>query len=174
MRTKATRKINIEQLDPNFEKDVMKMPDGEKISACFQCGICSGACPLAFAMDYTPRQIAEMVRLGLRADVLSSSAIWICSTCYMCYERCPQGVKPTEVMNAVRNLAVKENYPIPPVYEKMASILKEYGWVYDISDFFNDERKMLGLPPLEKPNVKAITEELKDTAMRKLLGKEKE
>lgn len=122
--------------------------------------------PIVFAMDYTPRQIAEMIHLGLRREVLQSSTIWLCGTCYMCYERCPQGVKLTEVLNAIKNLAVKEGYPVPAVYEKMVSTLLKAGRIYEVSDFINEDRELMGLPRLERPDVEAIAGELRDTLVR--------
>ena len=67
-----------------FIKEVMKMPGGEKILDCIQCGSCSGGCPSMFAMDYSPMQIIKMINLGMKEEVLSSSTIWVCSLCYTC------------------------------------------------------------------------------------------
>lgn len=171
---RTIRKITSGEIDPDFEKEVEKMPEAEKITSCFQCGVCSGSCPIVFAMDYTPRQIAEMIHLGLKNEVLQSSTIWLCSTCYMCYERCPQGVKLTEVLNAIKNLAVKEGHRVPPVYEKMVSSLLKTGRIYDVSDFINEDREFMGLPRLERPDVEAIAGELKDTLICRSHGEDKE
>jgi heterodisulfide reductase subunit C len=166
------RKITSDMIDSEFMEEVSKMPDAEKIHACFQCGICTGSCPLTFAMDYTPRQISEMIHLGLKVPVLSSSTIWLCSTCYMCYERCPQGVKLTDVFNAIKNKAVGDGYPIPAVYEKMSKQLLKNGFVYDM-EFMNEDRESMGLPRIEDVKPEIIAEELKDTLIFDLLGKKK-
>jgi heterodisulfide reductase subunit C len=149
-------------------EEVSKMPDSEKIHACFQCGICTGSCPITFAMDYTPRQISEMIHLGLRDAILSSATIWLCSTCYMCYERCPQGVKLTDVFNAIKNKAVEDGYPVPAVYQKMTKQLLKNGFVNDM-EFMNEERESMGLPRIEDVNPEIIAAELKDTLIQKLL-----
>ncbi|MFH1328684.1 MAG: 4Fe-4S dicluster domain-containing protein [Candidatus Bathyarchaeota archaeon] len=86
--------------------ELMNELEKEKIPNCFQCGACTGLCPASFAMDYTPRQIIDMVHLGLWDDVLSSSTIWMCATCYACTVRCPQGVDIAEVMEGLKNIAV--------------------------------------------------------------------
>jgi heterodisulfide reductase subunit C len=83
---------------------------GEGIAACYQCGTCSGGCPTVAAMDYTPRQIIRMVNLGMRDRVLSSRTIWLCASCYQCQVRCPREVKITEVMAALKGIAMKEGY----------------------------------------------------------------
>lgn len=171
--TATVRRITPDQIDANFMEEVLKMPDGDKIHSCFQCGVCSGSCPVLFAMDYTPRQISEMIHIGLRKAVLSSATIWLCSTCYMCYERCPQGVKLTDVFNAIKIKAVEEGYPTPQVYEKMSRQLLKNGFVYDM-DFANDERETLGLPEVKQLKQEIIVEELKDTLIFNLLGERKE
>jgi heterodisulfide reductase subunit C len=152
-------------------EELSKMHDAEKIHACFQCGVCSGSCPIAFAMDNTPRQISEMIHIGLRKAVLSSSTVWLCSTCYMCYERCPQGVKLTDVFNAIKNKAVEEGYPAPPVYEKMTRQLLRNGFVYDMQST-NDDREALILPKIEGIEPEILANELKGTLIYKLLDRQ--
>jgi heterodisulfide reductase subunit C len=94
----------------NFVKEVMKMDGGEHILDCIQCGLCAGSCPTRFAMDYSPMQILKMVHLGMREQVLSSSTIWICSTCHTCATRCPRAVNITNLMMSLRNVAIEENF----------------------------------------------------------------
>lgn len=94
----------------DFVKEVMKMDGGENILDCIQCGLCAGSCPTRFAMDYSPMQILKMVHLGMREEVLSSSTIWICSTCHTCATRCPRAVNITNLMMSLRNIAIEENF----------------------------------------------------------------
>ena len=92
-----------------FIKDVMKMPGGEKILECIQCGSCAGGCPTMFAMDYSPMQIIKMINLGMKEKVLSSSTIWSCSSCYTCATRCPRNVNFTTLVMSLRSKAIREN-----------------------------------------------------------------
>jgi heterodisulfide reductase subunit D len=87
---------------------------GERVIACYQCGTCSGSCPTAAAMDYTPRRILHMLRLGLGARVLQSRAIWLCTSCYSCTTRCPREIKITDAMIGLRRLAVDRGVELPP------------------------------------------------------------
>lgn len=73
-----------------------------------QCGICAGSCPVSHEMDYTPRELVRMVHLGLKKEVLNSNTIWICTTCFSCSVRCPRGIRPTELMEALRPIAIAE------------------------------------------------------------------
>jgi heterodisulfide reductase subunit D len=87
---------------------------GERVIACYQCGTCSGSCPTAPAMDYTPRRILHMLRLGLGTRVLQSRAIWLCTSCYSCTTRCPREIKITDAMIGLRRLAVERGMELPP------------------------------------------------------------
>jgi len=49
-------------------------PVKEMVRACIQCGTCTGSCPNAFAMDYTPRHLWRMVLMGLKEEIFISTA----------------------------------------------------------------------------------------------------
>lgn len=91
-------------------KEVLKLPGGSNILECIQCGLCAGSCPTRFAMDHSPMQILKMITLGLRDQVLSSSTIWLCSTCHTCATRCPRDINLTLLMMSLRNLAITESF----------------------------------------------------------------
>jgi heterodisulfide reductase subunit C len=97
-----------ESRDPAFRDLILKTPVGEKLPTCMQCGICAGSCPVSHEMDYTPRQLVRMVQLGLKREVLNSNTIWLCTTCFSCSVRCPRGIRPTELMEALRPIAIAE------------------------------------------------------------------
>jgi heterodisulfide reductase subunit C len=84
----------------------------EEAALCYQCGTCSGACPVAAAggMDYTPRAIMRMIQAGMEEEVLSSQTIWTCASCYACVVRCPRDIEITDVMTQLRNVAIVKGY----------------------------------------------------------------
>jgi heterodisulfide reductase subunit C len=138
------------ELSPKFKYEVAAEPGGEKIKLCFACGICTASCPIREVDNtYNPRRIIRMVLLGMKDRVLRSDFIWFCSTCYACTERCPQGVCFTEVMNAIKNLAVKEGHA-HPAYIQQVGLLKQQGRLYEIDDFDNNKRASFGLPKVAK------------------------
>jgi quinone-modifying oxidoreductase, subunit QmoC len=96
-------------MDLNFLDEVYKIPGGEKIKDCIQCGTCSGSCPVSWAMDETPRQVFAEVRAGMRDKVLDSLTIWTCASCYQCMHRCPQEIKITDIMYMLKRMAIREN-----------------------------------------------------------------
>ena len=81
---------------------------GESVLSCYQCGLCSGFCPLRFAMDLSPTQVVRLVQLGAIEKILSSNTYWVCSTCFNCYVGCPRGINITKVMEALRQIKLRD------------------------------------------------------------------
>ncbi len=138
------------KLSPDFKYEIARERGGENLKACFACGICTASCPIrSIDGQYNPRKIIRMVLLGMKERVLKSDFIWLCSTCYVCTERCPQGVRFTDVMNAIKNLAVREGY-VPPAFTQQIEILQKHGRLYEIDDFDNNKRASVGLPKVDR------------------------
>ncbi len=76
------------------------------IRLCYQCGKCTAGCPVAFAMDYPPRQIIRLLQLGLVQEALQADSIWICASCEVCSARCPRNVDIAALMDALRREAL--------------------------------------------------------------------
>ena len=93
--------------DTNFLQKVEEA-SGANINRCYQCLTCSLGCPVVFAMDYMPNQIVRMVQLGLKQQTLTSSTIWICANCETCATRCPNEVEILRLMDALREMALRE------------------------------------------------------------------
>ena len=81
---------------------------GESVLSCYQCGLCSGFCPLRFTMDLSPTQVIRLIQLGNIEKILSSNTYWICSTCFNCYVGCPRGINITKIMEALRQIKLRE------------------------------------------------------------------
>jgi heterodisulfide reductase subunit D len=92
---------------------VTQLRGGERVIACYQCATCAGSCPTAPAMDYNPRRILHLLRLGLGERALRSQAIWLCTACYSCTARCPREIKITDAMLGLRKLAIEAGVEIP-------------------------------------------------------------
>jgi coenzyme F420-reducing hydrogenase delta subunit/heterodisulfide reductase subunit C len=81
------------------------------VNACFSCGTCTSACPVSWTNEaFNPRRMLRLSTLGAREEVLSSPAIWLCSACDICYQRCPQKVHLSELMKAIRTVAAREGH----------------------------------------------------------------
>jgi len=160
--------ITAKDLNPNFKREVLTLPGGETLLRCYSCGDCTASCPVsAIDRKFNPRRIMRMVILGLKERVLKSDFVWLCSTCYACQERCPQGVKIFEIMTLLKNMAVKEGY-IHPSFKKQAELVRDLGRLYEIDDFDNKKRERLGLPPVKKV-IEEVGEIFERTGATKLL-----
>ena len=154
--------IHSKTFDPNFKFLIAQEPGGENIKRCFSCGTCTAGCPVREVTDrYNPRKIIRMAILGMKKEVLSSQFIWLCSSCYTCFERCPQNVKIPELMNAIRNIAAKEGY-LPSSMRMQLDLLSSFGRLLEVADFENEKRKELGLPLIQgkTDEIKKVLEKL--------------
>jgi heterodisulfide reductase subunit C len=144
------RIVDVGRLDPGFRHEIAAEPGGERFMRCFSCGTCVAGCPVAGTTErYNPRRIVRMALLGMREEVLSSEFVWLCSACYTCYERCPQDVHIPELMNAIRNIAVREGHT-PEAFVQQAALLRDHGRLYEITDYENERRTDYGLPSIEE------------------------
>lgn len=108
--------MNTVQSSTFHDRVVAATPGGDLLDQCLQCGTCSGSCPSAEDMDYTPRKIFAMIKAGLEDEVLSSNTPWFCVSCYMCMARCPQQIPITDFMYTLKQMAIQANH-----YEQRAA-----------------------------------------------------
>ena len=73
-----------------------------------RCGKCSATCPSYDEMEYHPHQFVYMVENGNIERLMESESIYKCLTCFACVERCPRGVEPAKVVEAVRLEAIRQ------------------------------------------------------------------
>jgi heterodisulfide reductase subunit C2 len=144
--------IRIDKDSLKFKEEILNTPGGEHLLKCFACGTCTASCPVHDVDEtYNPRRIIRMILLGMKEEVLKSDFVWLCSTCYTCSERCPQGVQLASIMRVLKNIAVREGI-VHSSFKMQADTIREYGKLYEIEDFDNKKRKRLDLPELEKKN----------------------
>jgi quinone-modifying oxidoreductase subunit QmoC len=94
----------------NFLKEIEEQAEmGEWVKLCMQCGLCSGSCPTHFhdGWDHAPHEIFMLIRAGKRDEVLQSQGMWMCTSCYNCYVRCPRKVPVTHVMHGIAEYAYR-------------------------------------------------------------------
>ena len=81
---------------------------GADVSKCMRCGKCSATCPAYDEMEYHPHQFVNMVECGDIEPLLNSESLYKCLSCFACIDRCPRGVQPAKVVEAVRLTAVRK------------------------------------------------------------------
>ena len=104
----------------------MQRLSGTDVRKCMKCGKCSGRCPAFKEMDIKPHQFVSMLAKGKLDELLESKAIWSCLSCMACVERCPRGVAPAAVVEAVRDTVVRAQgknglkaEEIPPIVDEL-------------------------------------------------------
>jgi heterodisulfide reductase subunit C len=125
-----------EELRASFMRQLETIPNSEKIKSCIQCGTCTGSCPVSYAMDISPRELIALFRAGDLETLLNSKAIWVCASCYSCQTRCPSLIKVTDIIYALKRLAMeKEIYPPKfPAYslqQSFVSVMNSYGRLHE-------------------------------------------
>lgn len=117
-----------------FGREVMSVPGCEQLETCIQCGTCSGLCPLSIFMDYTPRQVMELTRSDFKQEVLRSTTIWLCASCYACTVECPKQIRITDIMYELKQRAIHEGiypkrFPIPVLAQEFYKMSHKHGRV---------------------------------------------
>ena len=106
---KVDRQLDGDKMNREFvDQVVAEGGKGAAIAACMQCGTCSGGCTNIDRMDMSPRTLVLMVQRGEWEKVLKSNSLWLCSSCYICTSRCPRGVRPSDVIEAVKAIAIRQ------------------------------------------------------------------
>ena len=132
----------------------------ETVDHCFQCGTCGGGCPSGRRTPYRVRQIVRKCLLGLREEVVSDPALWMCTTCYTCQERCPRSVKIVDIIKMARNEAAKAGY-MADAHKATGSFVIKFGHGVPINDKTKELRKAIGLDELP-PTVHSFPEALEE------------
>ncbi|MDH7511473.1 MAG: 4Fe-4S dicluster domain-containing protein [Clostridiales bacterium] len=124
------------ELRAAFLYQVSNIPGGEKIKKCIQCGTCTGSCPVSYTMDVMPREIIALFRAGAMESILNSRTIWICASCYACTVRCPMGIKVTDILYALKRMAMEKElfpkrFPIFVLSKSFVYLINRYGRSYE-------------------------------------------
>lgn len=135
---------------------------GEPLKACIQCGTCSGTCPVAEFMDYTPRRLIGMINANLKDEVMACNTFWYCASCYHCTVRCPSQIDIAGLMYALKRYSIwKHLYDedaVGPVFSEtfVKSILRSgrsyepvlapsYIFSYGVREFLNEAQTATNL-----------------------------
>ena len=86
---------------------IIKERSGTDARKCMKCGKCSGRCPAYQDMDIKPHQFVSYIEKGEIDKLMQSKSLYTCLSCFACVERCPRGVAPANVIEAVRQEVVR-------------------------------------------------------------------
>ena len=93
--------------DQYLREEILRM-SGVDTSKCMKCGKCSATCPAYNEMEYHPHQFVGMVQTGDIEPLLNSESLYKCLSCFACAERCPRGVEPAKLIEAVRHAVIRQ------------------------------------------------------------------
>ena len=75
---------------------------------CMKCGKCSATCPSYNEMDIKPHQFVSYVINEDIESLVNSKSLWKCLSCMACVQRCPRDVKPGKLIDAARQIVVRQ------------------------------------------------------------------
>src|SRR4030042_2152508 len=143
----------MEKTTDNTFLEEVKKKSWEDLNLCYQCLKCTAGCPTAPYMDIRPNNIIRMIQMGMKEEVLGSSAIWLCVSCETCGTRCPNKIDIGVLMDALREMAVEEGVRakeknIHLLHEAFIQSIKRGGRLHELAmeveyklrsrDFFTD------------------------------------
>lgn len=152
------------EIDFAFREKLNAVAEGFRHNYCYQCGACVADCPANnYSNTFNPRLILLKALLGFEDELIGpDSDIWNCTNCYTCSERCPQDVRPVDVIIALKNLCVLRAQA-PEVVSKIAQSVRETGITTKVTGLVDKRRQEYKLSPLK---------ELPVDELKKLLGNE--
>ena len=145
------------KVDFEFRRELAEKVEGNLASFCYQCGACVGDCPSAtHSEDFNPREIMLKVLYGLSSELLvENSVLWQCTNCYNCQERCPQDVKPVEVIISLKNMLADRGI-VPEAVGQVIDAFEKMGRTTPGGSAVDRRRAKLGLPPLPEVPIDEI------------------
>ena len=88
--------------------DEILRASGVDVRKCMRCGKCTATCPAFDEMEYHPHQFVYMVEKGEIEKLAASPSIYKCLSCFACVDRCPRGVEPAKLVEAVRLSVIRQ------------------------------------------------------------------
>ncbi len=140
---------DVVRIDFDFRRELAQKVEGNLAGFCYQCGACVGDCPATtYSKEFNPREIMLKVLYGLGSELLTEdSVLWQCTNCYNCHERCPQEVKPVEVIISLKNMLADRGI-YPDAVAKVIETFEQTGRTTPLSAAVDRQRQKFGLPPM--------------------------
>ena len=92
----------------NRQAEYIRQISGVNPLKCMKCGKCSASCPSFNEMDIKPHQFVSYVQNGDIEALAQSVSLYKCLSCFACVERCPRGVKPGKLIDAARQVVIRQ------------------------------------------------------------------
>ena len=107
------------------QAELVKEISGVNPLKCMKCGKCSATCPAFNEMDIKPHQFVSYVLNGDIDALANSKSLWKCLSCFACVERCPRDVQPGRLIDAARQLVIRQKGQTGLAPEEIPELLDE-------------------------------------------------
>ena len=105
--------------------ELIKEISGVNPLKCMKCGKCSASCPSFKEMDIKPHQFVTYVINDDVEALANSASAWKCLSCFACIERCPRDVKPGKLIDAARQMLIRQRGQEGLSPDEIAGLLDE-------------------------------------------------
>jgi heterodisulfide reductase subunit C len=146
-------------LDAEFTKEVSNLLGGKDLTTCFQCAKCSAGCPVADKVNIQIHEVMRMLLFGLK-EVLETDMVWLCTTCFTCQERCPQGIDITDILFGLKNMGFKKGIT-PQGYIGARKSLYDTGKLYEPTEWERDDLELDPVPEFNIADTKKMLDKTK-------------
>ena len=101
-------KLSNKTIDDLLQAKIREI-SGQQFGKCFQCGTCTGSCPMVEHLDATPRKLMALLQAGQKDKLAELNTAWVCASCHICVVRCPRGLDIPRIMEALRQVVLRQN-----------------------------------------------------------------
>ena len=127
----------IASVDPTW-REFVQLESRQNLSRCYACAKCTAGCPVALEMEYGPHRLLQMVRFGLKQQVLASRDIWLCAGCETCGTRCPNDIDVAQMMDVLRQMSLAEGVHNPAsdvadFHRIFLALVRTFGRMHEVS-----------------------------------------
>jgi len=120
------------------------------LNICYQCGTCVSSC--AAGLVNPQKNIRKLVQNLIDAEdefaIKKNDLLWLCTTCYQCEDRCPEGIPLTSLLIQLKNMAANRGL-IPASIQKEVEAIATHNFTYPLPELPRpDEAEMQTLMTL--------------------------
>ena len=128
-------------------KDIQRL-----LNVCYQCGTCVSSCAggLVNPQKNIRKLIQKLIDSADESGLENNDLLWLCTCCYQCEDRCPEGVPLTTLLIRLKNMAVDRGL-IPASVQKEIESLRAQSFTFPPAKSIMARRNRLGLPVLPRP-----------------------
>jgi heterodisulfide reductase subunit C len=96
----------------SFSDRIRNLLGEDTLHMCYACGTCVSRCMVQERVEasFNPRRLIKKTVLNLEQDAFTDKTVWLCTACDLCYTACPQQIHISDILLAVRKLAIEAGH----------------------------------------------------------------